>query len=69
MNDINEYENSRGLLIDNLTEYLPGPILDSIEKLNTFIADPFVMTKETGDFFNVYKDNKSCQRLVDFWGL
>ncbi len=69
MNDINEYANSRGLLIDNLTEYLPGPILDSIEKLNTFIANPFVMTRKTGDFFNVYKDNKSCQRLVDFLEL
>lgn len=69
MNDINEYMNSRGLLIDNLTEYLPGPILNTIEKLNDFIAKPSVLEKGIGDFFNLYKDNKSSQRLVDFLGL
>ena len=69
MNDIDEYKNSRGLLIDNLEELLPGPILESVEKLNKFIENPSITIKNRFDLFNIYKDNKSCQRLAEFLKL
>lgn len=69
MNDIDEYKNTRGLVIDNLEESLPGPILNSLEQLNKFIDNTSMTVKQRSDIFNTYKDNKSCQRLAEFLGL
>lgn len=69
MNDIEEYNNSRGLLIENLTESLPGPILDSIDALKKFIENPSITVKQRTYLFNTYRDNKSSQRLAEFLGL
>lgn len=69
MNDIEEYKNTRGLTIQNLDDYLPGPILDTLEKLILFISKPYSPIKKKDNFFNTYKDNRSSQRLADFLKL
>ena len=69
MNDIEEYKNSRGLTIQNLDDHLPGQILDTLDKLIKFIENPTEKLIERNNFFNSYKDKKSCERLADFLNL
>jgi CDP-glycerol glycerophosphotransferase (TagB/SpsB family) len=65
MDDIKEYENSRGFTIDNLNQMLPGPILSTLEQLKNFLINTDKYIYETGDLFNKYKDNLSSTRLLE----
>ncbi|MCY6340347.1 CDP-glycerol glycerophosphotransferase family protein [Bacteroides fragilis] len=64
MNDIDEYQKSRGLTFDNISEVLPGPILSDLESLKSFLKTPETYKKETQNKFNLYKDDQACYRLM-----
>ncbi|MCY6315229.1 CDP-glycerol glycerophosphotransferase family protein [Bacteroides fragilis] len=64
MNDIDEYQKSRGLTFDNISEVLPGPILSDLESLKSFLKTPETYKKETQKKFNLYKDDQACYRLM-----
>lgn len=65
MNDINSYKNSRGLYFSNLSEILPGPIIDNIHDLRKFIAAPYV-TNRSEKIFNEYFDNLAADRIAKY---
>lgn len=64
MDDIEEYKKSRGLTIAELDKKLPGPILDTLDKLYSFLASPSDFLIDSGTFYNTYKDSNACQRLL-----
>lgn len=64
MNDINEFNNSRGLYFDDLEKALPGPILSTYDSLAEFIKEPYYV--ENGINYNDFFDNDSSARLWDF---
>ena len=68
MNDIQEYKASRGVTIENLDEKLPGTIIDTFDKILTFIKEPISNT-ENIEFYNTYCDNKASERIADYFKL
>jgi len=64
MDDFEEYKQKRGFTIPELSKILPGPIVDDLEKLKKFIADPQTYKIKTGSLFNLYKDNQASRRLL-----
>lgn len=70
MDDYEEYKSNRGFTIENLPELLPGDIIQDFETLLKKLEDiPDKIQKETGDIFNKYKDNKSCERVLKALGI
>ena len=65
MNDIEEYRNSRGLTIDNLSEKLPGTLIDTYDKLADFISNPPTFNCPHLEMFNTYCDNKASERIAN----
>lgn len=63
MNDINEYANSRGFYFDKLTDILPGPIIQNVGELITFLKT--LPQAEVSDTFNKYKDKYACKRVME----
>ena len=64
-----EYSSTRGFTIDNLIDLLPGPILSNYEELCNFIIQPPTNFSTKTDIFNIYKDNKSTERLLSYLEL
>ena len=64
MNDIQEYRNSRGLTIENLDQALPGPIIDTYEKLVEFISNPPAFDSSNLAMFSTYCDNNASERIA-----
>lgn len=64
MNDIDSYKNSRGLYFDNLSEVLPGPILNSFDLLCDFINKPQVL--ESSICYNEFYDSFACKRVNQY---
>ena len=69
MNDVEEYRNSRGLTIDNLSEKLPGMIIDSYDKLLGFISNLPEFDDKNMKLYNTYFDNQSSKRVADYFKL
>lgn len=70
MDDYEEYKTNRGFTIENLPELLPGDIIQDFETLLKKLENiPDKIQKETGDIFNKYKDNKSCERVLKALGI
>lgn len=69
MNDINEYKNSRGLTIENLDEKLPGIIIDTFDKLVSFIDKHPEFDDSNLPLYNKYCDSKASERLTDYFSL
>lgn len=70
MDDYEEYKSNRGFTIENLPELLPGDIIQDFETLLKKLENiPDKIQKETGDMFNKYKDNKSCERVLKALGI
>ncbi len=61
MDDIDSYKNTRGFYFDNLSDNLPGPIIDNYESLCEFLNKPYI--KDNGINFNDFYDNHSSDRL------
>lgn len=64
INDLSEYSNNRGFCFNNLEEFLPGPMISSLEQLIAFIKKPYIT--QSPYVFNKYHDNRSCERLVNY---
>lgn len=62
-NDIEKYQNDRGLTIDNLIEKLPGSVITNLKDLITSIGNIKKYNEQT-NLWNTYKDNKSCYRIA-----
>ncbi|OUN55419.1 CDP-glycerol glycerophosphotransferase family protein [Bacteroides uniformis] len=69
MNDCREYSESRGFTIEQMERKLPGVVIDSVDKLYQFIISPSMYNEQQANFFNIFVDNKSSERLVDFLKL
>lgn len=69
MNDVEEYRSSRGLTIDKLDEKLPGYIIDTYEKLTTFIEHLPEFNDTNLELYNLYCDNKASERLANLFNL
>lgn len=68
MNDLEVYRQSRGFTINNLEDKLPGIIIDSLDALCDFIAHPHIVL-EGRDIYNAFCDNKSSERIVNYFQL
>lgn len=69
MNDVEEYRKSRGLTIDDLSEKLPGVIIDSYDKLLSFITELPDFDDKYMELYNSYCDNKASERIVEYFDL
>ena len=62
--DFDSYSNSRGFVFNDVLSILPGPIITNYEELVQFIKALYY--KPSTLEFNKYRDNKACERLVNF---
>lgn len=75
IDDIQEYRNSRGFIIEPVEKYMPGMKISSFDELKKWLnaidkGDGFEAERERmSDLFHVYKDNKSTERVLDLIGL
>lgn len=69
MNDIEEYKKSRGLTIENLDEKLPGTIINTFDKLTSFISNLPEFDNKNVELYNKYFDNKASERLINYFNL
>ena len=69
LNDIDEYKNTRGLMVDNLPDILPGPILSNIKALKNFCTNPDAYNYQRSEMFNTYRDNYATERLLRKLGI
>ena len=72
MSDITEYKNSRGLVFDNMEDYVPGPIITNIEGLKNYFINADIIDDEWSErriqlshFFHNNLDNQSCERVCN----
>ena len=63
MNDVGEYENTRGFTIDNIIDLLPGTTLNTFENILAFIETPNVIETDKSHLFNSYMDDHSSARV------
>lgn len=76
LDDVEEYENSRGFVFDNIREWLPGKEVFTFEDFCEFIkeiGEGRDTTKEkrrkASDKMLKYKDNQNCKRILDAFGI
>lgn len=72
LDDVREYEDSRGFVFDNIREYLPGSEIFSIDDFIGYIKDiaggidsDCDKRNRIRDLFHQYKDGNSCRRVLD----
>lgn len=72
VDDLDEYKNKRGLIFDNPEEYMPGPMIKSLEDIEQFInmlvfeVDNYRMERErVNNMVNDFQDGMSSQRIID----
>lgn len=70
-NAIEDYKKTRGFLVDNILEYMPGHKIDNLKDFYKFIDDfdkgIDKYKKERSkicEFGNEYKDDKNCERVI-----
>lgn len=63
MNDVREYENSRGFTVGDLLKKLPGKVIDTYMGLCEFITQPITNVEVKGREFNLFYDNESSFRI------
>lgn len=76
LTDFNEYQNSRGVLFDNLIDLFPGELIYKIDDMKQFLrnvcsgVDGFEAKRdEVMHFFHDYPDGNSCERIKDYFNL
>lgn len=76
LDDVEEYERSRGFVFENIREWLPGAELFSFEQLCAFIEDTVRGRDTTGEkrrqllgVMHKYRDDGSCRRIVEALGI
>lgn len=72
MSDISEYENNRGFVFTDITEYLPGPIITNAKDLiDYFTASDLIDAQWTdkrnqlSKIFHNHLDGNSCERVCN----
>ena len=76
LEDLQKYTGSRGFMVDNIEDYLPGPHIYKMEELCSFIdnvANDVDTHKEERakmlPFYHDHPDNKSCERIKNYFNL
>ena len=76
VDDIDSYSDNRGFVFDNPLDYMPGKKLHNAEDFREFVTDCIsgkddytAERKDINDKVNYYKDNKNCERIINFVGL
>lgn len=74
--DLESYGKNRGFVFENPLDYMPGAKISSVEQFYEFVNDLLMGNDkyekerlEINEFANYYKDNRSCQRILDYVGL
>ena len=72
MDDYEEYKSSRGLLFEDFINISPYPVIKSYKQFITFLEkyeDIDLNKRLFIDKYNKYKDNKSCERIIEYLKL
>lgn len=76
LDDIDEYRNKRGFVVENPLELMPGEKIYNEEDFVRFIRNACngidnykEERKRINDLANKYQDNKNCERILDFLGI
>lgn len=76
VDDIDSYSDNRGFVFENPLDYMPGKKLRNDEDFKEFVTDCIsgkddyeAERKDINDKVNYYKDNKNCERIINFVGL
>ena len=72
LDDVEEYEKSRGFVFDNIREWLPGAELFSFDQFCAFIKDTARGQDPTAEKrqrllkkMHKYRDDQNCRRIVE----
>ncbi len=66
INDLEEYRNNRGFIVEDVEEFIGGPIISTYELMLNFLDKYKDMRINTGTKYNKYKDFNSSKRLLDY---
>lgn len=76
LDDIHEYRDKRGFVVENPLELMPGEKIYNEEEFVGFIKNTCNgidnykdERKRINDLANKYQDNKNCERILDFLGI
>lgn len=76
LTDFKEYQETRGVLFENLIDLLPGQLIYTFEDMKQFLKnvcdgkDDFeTKRKEILHFFHDYPNGKSCERIKEYFNL
>ena len=76
LTDFKGYQNSRGVLFDNLLDLLPGQFIYTMDDMKQFLqnvcdgVDKFEAEREeVKHFFHDYPDGNSCERIKNYFNL
>lgn len=72
--DMDEYRENRGFVVNPIDEYLPGPILSSLDDFEDYIRNyenynsNYIMKRQKLKcFFHNYQDMYSCKRVCEYF--
>lgn len=73
-NGIEDYKKTRGFLVDNILDYMPGHKIDNLKDFYKFLddfdkgIDKYKKVRaKICKFGNQYKDNKNCERIIEMF--
>ncbi len=76
LDDMEEYENSRGFVFENIRDWLPGKEINSFKDFCGFVGEisrnidsTREKRRELTDKMHLYRDERSCQRVVEALGI
>lgn len=76
LDDVEEYENSRGFVFENIRDWLPGKEIVSFEQFCAFVReigrneDPTVVKRrELREKMHLYQDDRSSRRVIEMLGI
>lgn len=64
--DFTAYKKTRGFIVDNVEDFLPGDIISSFDEFVGFINNFRDKAIDTGTKFNRYKDFNASNRVIDY---
>jgi CDP-glycerol glycerophosphotransferase (TagB/SpsB family) len=76
LDDIKDYKENRGFIIENPLDLMPGEKIYSLKELENFIKELIeerdnyeAERKKINELVNQFKDNNNCKRILDFVGI
>lgn len=74
--DYEQYESSRGFIVDDVIDYLPGPHVNTINEFRNAIQEVasgedhyFEKRKDATKLFHKFQDGNSSKRIIEYIGL